>query len=84
VLQLSWVSPQRNYLLFTDPMGTAGMITEPNTLAILSQRADFTPVEYESLTDRATRGALEKVGVSTAAEKPDATAFSATPDISIG
>jgi hypothetical protein len=62
VFQLSWMSPQRNYLLFTDPMGTAGMITEPNTLAILSQRADFTPVEYESLTDRATRVALERVG----------------------
>ena len=79
VLQLSWVSPQRNYLLFTDPMGTAGIITEPNTLAILSQRADFTPVEYESLTDRATRTALAKIGGSTiiAAPAPEV-------DISIG
>ncbi|MDE2048599.1 MAG: hypothetical protein KGJ44_09340, partial [Betaproteobacteria bacterium] len=56
-----WVSPKKNYLLFSDQLGTAGLISEPNTVALLSQQGAFKPMEYESLTDRATRRALERV-----------------------
>ncbi|MDE2049034.1 MAG: DUF1631 family protein, partial [Betaproteobacteria bacterium] len=55
LLQLAWVSPKKNYLLFSDQLGTAGLISEPNTVALLSQQGAFKPMEYESLTDRATR-----------------------------
>jgi hypothetical protein len=61
LLQLAWVSPRKNYLLFSDQSGTAGLVTEPNTVALLSQQGFFKPMEYESLTDRATRSALERI-----------------------
>jgi hypothetical protein len=58
LLQLAWLSPHRNYMLFAEPQGTAGMITEPNTVALLVERGQFIPVERESITERATKSAL--------------------------
>jgi Protein of unknown function (DUF1631) len=60
LLQLAWLSPYRNYLLFSEPQGTAGMISEPNTVALMAERGMFKPVEIETVTERATRGVLQK------------------------
>jgi hypothetical protein len=66
-LQLVWVSPHKNYLLLSDATGTSGIVTEPNTLALLSQQGGFNPLETEPLTDRAARNALQRLQPSPAA-----------------
>lgn len=58
LLQLAWFSTYRNYLLFAEAQGTSGLITEPNTIALLVERGQFKPLERETLTERATKGAL--------------------------
>lgn len=58
LLQLSWFSAYRNYLLFAEAQGTSGLITEPNTIALLVERGQFRPLERETLTERATKSAL--------------------------
>lgn len=61
ILQLAWLSPHRNYMLFAEPQGTSGVITEPNTVALLVERGMFKPVERETITERATKDLLNKV-----------------------
>jgi hypothetical protein len=60
-LQLVWVSPRKNYLLLSDTSGTSGIVTEPNTLALLAERGGFKPLETEPLTNRAARNALRQL-----------------------
>jgi Protein of unknown function (DUF1631) len=58
LLQLAWQSPYRNYLLFSEQQGTAGMISEPNTIALMVERGMFKPVEIDTVTERATKAVL--------------------------
>lgn len=57
--RLSWISPQRGVLLFTNPHSPRALAVSPAALALQIQRGEAAPVRVEPIFDRAVNRALE-------------------------
>jgi hypothetical protein len=61
--RLSWVSPQRGILLFTNPHSPRALSIAPTALALRIERGDACIVPVEPIFDRAVSRALETLKV---------------------
>jgi hypothetical protein len=59
--RLSWVSPQRGILLFTNSQSPRALAIEPAALVVQLRRGDATIVSGEPIFDRAVNRALESL-----------------------
>jgi hypothetical protein len=59
--RLSWVSPQRGILLFTNPQSPRALSITPAALVVQLQRGDASVVSAEPIFDRAMNRALESL-----------------------
>lgn len=57
--RLSWISPQRGILLFTNPQSPTAISVAPDALALQIERGEATIVPVEPMFDRAVNRALE-------------------------
>jgi hypothetical protein len=57
--RLSWISPQRGILLFTNPQSPRAISVSPDALVLQIERGEATIVPVEPMFDRAVNRALE-------------------------
>jgi hypothetical protein len=62
--RLSWISPQRGILLFTNPHSPRALSVAPAALAVQIERGDAHIVPVEPIFDRAVNRALETLRVA--------------------
>ena len=59
--RLSWISPQRGILLFTNSQSPRAISVAPDALTLQIERGEATIVPVEPMFDRAVNRALEKL-----------------------